>query len=364
MHATTVEGTPYGASSTDSAFLRAVADTSGPKQLTCRQSARNRVRVDYDETKYNELEFSERNKSPKAAAVQTGPVVAQVPDVATCIPRLGRGLPSRAVNSAQAMHEELSLDVFLRDGAQANTTSINTTNRQAAFATYADAMAETFVRAASSSSTESDFSTASVANSPTASAASAASAATASTAATTATAATVPINAVNAEAVAASTSGLSKLYKYREKVNQTVAASWSAATASTAATTATAATVPINAVNAEAAAASTSGLSKLYKIRQNMNVAGAASWSAMPADNAMPAPSAPPAMGALLADINQVNPQAPGDAGMPDAVSVAQIDEISTGGNFAFCMAQVFIFFEIQDHLRQLVWDGPECFFF
>ncbi len=98
MHDIPVEATPYGTSSTDSAFLRAVADTSGPNELTCRQSARNRVRVNYDETKYTEVEFNERNKSTKVATVQTGPVVAQVPDVATCIPRLGRGLPSRTVN--------------------------------------------------------------------------------------------------------------------------------------------------------------------------------------------------------------------------------------------------------------------------
>jgi hypothetical protein len=274
-HAIAVEGTPYGTSFTDSSLLGAVADTSAPNQLTCRQSARNIVRVDYDETKYTEVEFSERNKSPKAAAVQTGPVVALVPDVATCIPRLGRGLPSRAVNSAQAMHEASPVDVFLRGGAQANTTSINTTNRQAALATYADTIAETFSRAASSSSTQSDFSTPSVPNSPTASAATVA---TASTTATTATAATVPINAADAEAAAASTSGLSKLYKYREKVNQTVVAS----------------------------------------------------WSAIPADSAMPAPSAPPAMGDLLSTINQANQEVPSDKGMSDAAGASKIEEIST----------------------------------
>jgi hypothetical protein len=217
MLAIPVDATPYGTSSTDSAFLRAVADTSGPNELTCRQSARNRVRVNYDETKYTEVEFNERNKSPKAATVQTGPVVAQVPDVATCIPRLVRGLPSRAVHAAQAMYEESPLDV-LRGSVDVNTSSINTTNRQSALATYADSIAETYLRAASSSSTQSDFSTGSVPNSPTASAASAA---TASTTSTTATAATVPINAADAEAAAASTSGLSRLYKYREKVNQT-----------------------------------------------------------------------------------------------------------------------------------------------
>jgi hypothetical protein len=295
-HAIAVEGMPYGTSFTDSSLLGAVADTSAPNQVTCRQSARNIVRVDYDETKYTEVEFSERNKSPKAAAVQTGPVVAQVPDVATCIPRLGRGLPSRAVNNAQAVYQDSPVDVFLRGGAQANTTSINTTNGQSALATYADTIAETFLRAASSSSTQSDFSTPSVPNSPTASAASAE---TASTTATTATAATVPINAADAEAAAASTSGLSKLYKYREKVNKTVVASWSAIPAA----------------------------------------------SAIPADSAMPAPSAPPAMGFLLATINQAKQEAPGDTGMLDAVSAAQIEQISTGRDFALFMAQVCLYF-------------------
>jgi hypothetical protein len=173
------------------------------------------------------------------------------------------------------MHEASPVDVFLRGGAQANTTSINTTNRQAALATYADTIAETFSRAASSSSTQSDFSTPSVPNSPTASAATVA---TASTTATTATAATVPINAADAEAAAASTSGLSKLYKYREKVNQTVVAS----------------------------------------------------WSAIPADSAMPAPSAPPAMGDLLSTINQANQEVPSDKGMSDAAGASKIEEIST----------------------------------
>lgn len=290
-----VPDTPYG-----SAFLGAVATTSAPKHLVCRQSARNQWHVDYDETKYTEAEFNERNQSPKAATVQTGAVVAQVcaqvPTIATCIPRLGRGLPSRAVNNAQATEQESPLNVFLRGGVQVNTSNINTTNRDAALATYADAIAETFLRAVSSSSTHSDFSTPSVPTSPTASAATVA---TASTTATTVTAATVVINAADAEAAAASTSGLSKLYKYREEVNQTVVASWSAIPAA----------------------------------------------SAMPADSAMPAPTVQPAMGAMLATINQANQEAPGDTGMPDAAGADKLEEISTGGNFALFMAQVCLAF-------------------
>ncbi len=289
--------TPYG-----SAFLGAVATTSAPNHLVCRQSARNQWRVDYDETKYTEAEFNERNQSPKAATVQTGAVVAQVcaqvPTIATCIPRVGRGLPSRAVNSAQATNKESPLDVFLPGGqvntttintTTINTTTINTTNRQAALATYADAIAETFLRAASSSSTESDFSTKSVPNSPTASAASAP---TASTAATTGTAATVQINSADAEAAAASTSGLSKLYKYREKVNQTVVAS----------------------------------------------------WSALPAQNVLPAPSATLVASAPPVQSAKANKQAPGDNDMPDAAGAEPIDEISTGGVLSDPFNQVFFF--------------------
>ena len=281
-----VPATPYG-----SAFVGAVAATSAPIQLTGRQSARNMWRVDYDETKYTEAEFNERNKSPKAATLQAGPVIAQVPVVATCIPRLGRGLPSRAVHTAQATEQESPLDVFLRGGVKVNTSSMNTTNRDTALATYADAIAETFLRAASSSSTESDFSTKSVPNSPTASAASAA----------------------------------------------------------TATTIATAATVPINAGDAEAAAASVSGLSKLYKIRENMNVVGAATSRALPVQSADIAPSAPPAPSA------NANKQAPGDLDMPDAAAAEPMQEISTGGNFALFMAQVCLFFLVQDHHQEIV---------
>jgi hypothetical protein len=44
--------------------------------------------------------------------------------------------------------------------------------------------------------------------------------------------------------------------------------------------------------------------------------------------------------------------EAPLDSAMPDAEGASQIEEISTGGNFALFMAQVcFFFFEIQDHL-------------
>ena len=298
--------TPLAASCTESAFLGAVATTSGPHQPVCRQSARNMGRMDYDETKYAEAEFNERNKAPKAATLQTGAVVAEVPAqvlvIATCVPRLGSGLPSRAVQRAQATYDESPLDVFLRGGVKVNTSSINTTNRDAALATYADAIAQTFLRAASSSSTESDFSTKSVPNSPTASATSAA----------------------------------------------------------TAATTATAATVPINAADAEADAASVSGLSKLYKIRENMNVVGAAAARALPACSTLPAPSATLAPSADIAtsappaQSAKGNQEAPGDMHMPDAAGAEPIDEISTGGNFALFMAQVCLFL-VQDHHQEIV---------
>ena len=301
-----VPATPY-----DSAFVGAVAGTSAPIQLTGRQSARNIGRVDYDETKYTEAEFNERSKSPKPATLQTGPVIGQVPVVATCIPRLGRGLPSRAVHSAQATEQESPLDVFLRGGVKVNTSSINTTNRDAALATYAEAIAETFLRAASSSSTESDFSTKSVPNSPTA----------------------------------------------------------SAASAVTATTTATAATVPINMVDAESAAASVSGLSKLYKIRENMNVGGAAATRALPDPSAQPACSTLTAPSATLTPSTDIvlsappvpsanaNKQAPGDMDMPDAAGVEPIDEISTGGVLSDPFNQVFFFEKFSFHIIP-VWNN------
>jgi hypothetical protein len=43
--------------------------------------------------------------------------------------------------------------------------------------------------------------------------------------------------------------------------------------------------------------------------------------------------------------LNASDQDAPGDAVMKDATDESQIDEISTGGNFALFMAQVCLFF-------------------
>ncbi len=273
-----VPNPPHETSSRPIDFYRTTPTTSAPNPPACRHSARNKgPAIDYDETKYNEEEFKERNASPKDA-----------------IPRFCTGLPSSAVNenlNANATKESHS-DASLRGPGQSNATTINTTNRMKALAgsmhvnTQAmenEEIAETFQRAASSSSVASDFSSRSVPNSPTANATSP----TSPTSATSHTSAAIDKDAPG-DAVMNDTESESDM---------------------------------------SAAAGSTSGLSKIYKIRMSMHA------------NDAPVPSAPPPPNAASDE------QQPDDMDMPDAAGSAEIEEISTHPNFALFMAQVCLFF-------------------